>query len=224
MSDQKDVPVGRLILVPALVTLGVTMLRLLGELRQWSPSMFSREAGGAGALVGIVWLIPLVGAWLGLRLSKMGAGPESARKAFGWAWLAFVLNAGLGLGAVALFTSPVAQLAAFFFVSWLATMAARPGWPALWRVLFAYALAARIPVLVIMALSIFGQWDTHYAKPRPDFPAMGPAGLFFWTALLPQMSVWICLTVVGGLLFGALAVGLARLLRGDRPAPSAAAP
>jgi hypothetical protein len=39
---------------------------------------------------------------------------------------------------------------------------------------------------------------------------MGPLGLFFWTALLPQLSVWIYLTVVGGLIVGALAAPLAR--------------
>jgi uncharacterized integral membrane protein len=59
-------------------------------------------------------------------------------------------------------------------------------------------------------------WDTHYAKARPDFPAMGPWGLFFWTALLPQAGIWISLTIVGGLIFGAAAVGIRRLTR--RPA------
>ena len=45
----------RLIMVPAVITLAVTLLRLVGELQHWSPRFFSREAGGAFALVGIVW-------------------------------------------------------------------------------------------------------------------------------------------------------------------------
>jgi hypothetical protein len=81
-------------------------------------------------------------------------------------------------------------------------MIARPGWPALWRVLMAYAFSARVPVLLIMLVSIFGGLDTHYAKLRPDFPPKGPAGLFFWTGLLPQLSGWIFVTVVGGFIFG----------------------
>jgi hypothetical protein len=81
-------------------------------------------------------------------------------------------------------------------------------------VLLAYALAARIPVLVVMFLAIFLGWDTHYAKPRPDFPPMGHWGLFFWTAFLPQMSFWIYLTIVGGMIFGAPALGVRRLMRG----------
>jgi hypothetical protein len=69
---------------------------------------------------------------------------------------------------------------------------------------------ALITLVVTLLLSIFGGWDTHYAKPRPDFPAMGPGGIFFWTALLPQLSVWIYLTIVGGMLFAALAFALRR--------------
>jgi len=67
---------------------------------------------------------------------------------------------------------------------------------------------------VVMFLAIFLGWDSHYAKPRPDFPPMGPWGRFAWTALLPQMSLWIYLTVVGGILFGAIAAGTRRLARG----------
>jgi hypothetical protein len=53
---------------------------------------------------------------------------------------------------------------------------------------------------------------------------MGPTGLFLWTALLPQMTIWIYLTVVGGLLFGALAIGVRRQmgLMGAAPPPTAA--
>ena len=112
----------------------------------------------------------------------------------------------------------------FFVGSGVAIGVARRGWPALWRVLLAYGFLARIPVLVVMFLSIFGGWDTHYAKPRPDFPAMGPWGLFFWTALLPQLGIWIYLTVVFGMLMAAATVGVRRLLRRtEAAAPSPAA-
>jgi hypothetical protein len=114
--------------------------------------------------------------------------------------------------------SPTAQLAVFGVGSWIAIALARSAWPSLWRVLLTYGLAARIPVVVIMFLAIFLGWDSHYAKPRPDFPPMGPWGLFAWTALLPQMSLWIYLTVVGGILFGAIAAGVRRLARGSSDA------
>ena len=221
MAEHDDVRVGRLILVPALVTLAVTVLRLTGEMRGWSDRLFNREAGGGGALVGIVWLIPLFGIWFGLRLARAGLGPVRAGRALGFALLAFALNTSLGFATFATLASPVAQLGVFAVTSWIAILVARPGWPSLWRVLLAYGFAARVPVLVVMLFAIFGGWDSHYAKPRPDFPAMGPWGLFFWTALLPQLSVWIYLTVVGGMLFGTLAAALHRA-GSPRPAPTAA--
>ena len=142
-------------------------------------------------------------------------GPPRLAKAFGWVVLALVVNTALAAGSFALFPkSPPAQLAVFGVGSWIAIAIARSAWPALWRVLLAYGLAARIPVVLVMFLAIFLGWDSHYAKPRPDFPPMGPWGLFAWTALLPQMSFWIYLTVVGGILFGAIAVGIRRLVRG----------
>ena len=210
-----------LILWPALITLAVTLLRFVGELQGWSPKLFSREAGGAAALVGIVWLIPVFGIYFAWRLCREGTGPASVTRALGLALLAFVVNTALGFGAFSVVKSPVGQLAVFTLTSWLAILIARPAWPALWRVLLAYGLSARVPVLVIMLVSIFGGLDTHYAKPRPDFPPMGPLGLFFWTALLPQLSVWIYLTVVGGLFVGTLVAPFARRLSPAR-APSPA--
>lgn len=219
MGERGDTGTGRLILVPALITLAVTMARLAGELLGGPGSLFSREAGGQAALVGIVWLIPLFGIYFGLRLARAGSGPSSAGKAAAFALLALALNTALGFGTFAMVASPVVQLGLFAVTSWIAIAAARPGWPSLWRVLLAYAFAARVPVLIVMLLSIFGGWDTHYAKPRPDFPSMGAWGVFFWTALLPQFSVWIYLTVVGGMIFAALAAAVSgrRGPPGSRP-------
>ena len=212
---ENEVETRKLILVPALITLAVTLLRLTGELLHWSKALFNPAAGGGGAIVGIVWLIPVFGVLFALRLARDGEGPASVGKALGWVVLAFVVNIALGIGSIKLFPkSPPAQLAIFGVGSWIAIALARAAWPALWRVLLAYGLAARIPVVVVMFLAIFLGWDSHYAKPRPDFPPMGPWGLFAWTALLPQMTLWIFLTVVAGILFGTIAVGLRRLLRG----------
>ena len=208
---------GQLVLVPSLLTLGVTLLRLFGELQNWSPSLFSREAGGGGSLIGIVWLIFVFGIYFALRLARAGEEPQSLGRAFGWPLLGFAINTVLFVLAFRLFPSPVVQLGIFFVGSWVAVLVARRGWPEMWRVLLAYGFLARVPVLIVMYLSIFGGWDTHYAKPRPDFPAMGPGGLFFWTALLPQLGIWIYLTVVFGMIMGAATVGIRRLLR-RRPA------
>ena len=217
MSESKPVSLFRLVLVPGLITLAVTLLRLTGELLQWSPLLFNREAGGGGALVGIAWLIPLLGIYFALKLDALGEVPARLAPVFGWTLLAFAFNTALFVLAVKLLSNPVAQLGIFAVTSLLAVALAQRAWPALWRVLLPYGLVARVPVLVIMFLSIFGGWDTHYSKPGPDFPAMGPWALFLWTALLPQLSIWIYLTVVGGLLFGTAAVGVQRLAGRGRP-------
>jgi hypothetical protein len=82
----------RLIVVPAIITLFVTLLRLVGELQRWSPKFFSREAGGAGALVGIVWLVPIFGIYLAIRLNQAGHGPISRARAIGFALAALVVG------------------------------------------------------------------------------------------------------------------------------------
>src|SRR6185503_13447492 len=145
------------------------------------------------------WLIPIFGIYFALRLAAAADAPDSAVKTLGWAVLAFVLTTAAVFGSFAMVKNPVGQLVLFTVFSWVAIGAARRIWPSLWRTLLTYGFAARIPVLVIMFLAIFGGWDSHYAKPGPDFPPMGPWGLFFWTAVLPQMSIWIYLTVVGGM-------------------------
>jgi hypothetical protein len=106
-----------------------------------------------GALVGIVWLIPVFGIYFALRLVRAGDAPSGIGKALGVAGLVFVVTTALTIGVFKVFPSPVAQLGIFTLIS------------------------------------------------------------FFWTALLPQLSVWIYLTVVAGMFFGALAVGIRRLVR-----------
>jgi hypothetical protein len=203
-------PIGKLILWPALITLAVTVLRFVGELLHWSPRYFNRDPGGGAALVGIIWLVPFVAVYLALKVCPPGGSPKDALRALGWALLGFFGASAVTFAGFALVKSPVGQLAIITVTSWIGILIARWAAPGLWRVLLAYAFAARLPVLLVMAISIFGGLDTHYAKPPPAFPPMSPLGLFFWTALLPQMSVWIWFTVPGGLIFAALALLVAR--------------
>jgi hypothetical protein len=68
--DQKDGrPYGKLILVPALITLGITLLRLIAEFIDLPAWLASREAGGAGALIGITGLPPIFGNYFAIKLA-----------------------------------------------------------------------------------------------------------------------------------------------------------
>ena len=220
MSDSTTVRHGRLIFVPALVTLAVTVLRLIGELQQWSSAFFNRDAGGGMALVGIVWLVPIFGIYFALRLARDGAGPDKILRALGLVVLALVLlPAAAATGSAAgldPFGTPTLVLIAV--VSVVSIVLAFKAWPELGRVLLAYGLAARIPVAIVMLIAILGDWGTHYdVPPAPDFPQMAPLVKWFWIGFLPQMTVWIAFTVVVGMLSGLIAVGIAHRGRTHQP-------
>jgi hypothetical protein len=208
MSDTTSGRIGRLILVPAVITLAITLLRLVGELQGWSPRLFSREAGGGGALVGIAWLVPVFGAWFGWKLARAGERTASVGRALGIVILALAAVPAAGLVLSKLGVSPFSTvtLVGYAVVSVLALLAALRAWPALGRTLLAYALAARVPVVLVMLVAILANWGTHYDVMPPNTPEMTPA-LYKWfmIGLLPQMTIWIWFTVVVGGLFGIVA-------------------
>jgi hypothetical protein len=80
------------------------------------------------------------------------------------------------------------------------------GWPALGRTLFAYGLAARIPVAIVMLFASLENWGTHYDAAPAGFPTMEPLTRWFLIGLLPQVTVWVSFTVVIGALFAGFAV------------------
>jgi magnesium-transporting ATPase (P-type) len=209
LNESKALPIKGLILVPSLITLAVTLLRLIGELQDWSPALFDKSAGGGGALMGISWLIIVFGFYFGWRLARMGHAPASAGKAAGLALLVV-----LGVGVVSFLAGRFGQNAffgAFTLGSIVAVLLTRSLWPALWRTLLAYAFAARVPVVLVMLIAIIGAWGTHYDVSPPDFPdTYSPFVKWVLIGLVPQMTIWIYLTVVGGLFFGAIAAAIAR--------------
>jgi hypothetical protein len=133
MEDTR-VPLKELILVPAVITLAVTVLRLMGELQNWSPGLFNKSAGGGGSLIGISWLIPVFGVYFALKLVRLGHAPASAARAFGLVFLALAVNAAalyLAMGVLKL--ALIGQLAVFVVASIVSILIAYPGWKALGR-------------------------------------------------------------------------------------------
>jgi hypothetical protein len=200
-----------LVLLPAGVTLGITLLRLAGELLEWSPRFFSRLPGGGLAVVGITWLIPVVGFYLGDRMVRMRAVPTSLLRAAGLPLAGLVLIPALATIATRSDPdrSPTAHLAVWAVAAVVGLVVAWVGWPKLASLLFAYALAARVPVVLVMGLAIRWNWGTHYDAPLPGFPPTVPFTRWWWTGVIPQMTIWLAVTVIVGALFGALAWHLA---------------
>jgi hypothetical protein len=223
MEETKSMSVSSLITIPALITLGITILRLVGELEQWPKPWFSAAAGGGGAIVGISWLPIIFGPYFALKLAGAGDRPAGYGKAIGFALLGLVV---LFLGGVVAETSFAHHptLALFGLLLMLAS-AFIPGigWRSLGNTLLAYAFAARIPVLIVMLLAMLangGQgWGTHYDAAPPNFPPQSLGAKFLHLAVYPQMTLWIGWTVVVGAILGIIVAAIFR--RGEQAAPAA---
>jgi hypothetical protein len=199
-----------LVLVPALITLAVTVLRLVGELQRWSPRFFNREAGGPGSLVGIVWLVPVFGVYFALKLARSGQGPLSLGRAIGAVAAAFVVFVVTVAATIALKVPPRISLLVVAVAAPILIWIVYRGWPALGRTLLAYGLAARIPVVIVMLIAIHAHWGTHYELGAPGMPEMADLTKWFWIGLMPQMTFWLTFTVMVGGLFGTIAAAFVR--------------
>jgi hypothetical protein len=69
MEEQKEIKYGKLILVPAVITLAITLSRLCAELMSLPGWLANKHAGGADAILGIVWLPPIFGVYFALKLA-----------------------------------------------------------------------------------------------------------------------------------------------------------
>ena len=204
MTTPESPSLKSLILVPSVITLAVTLLRLIGELQNWSPVFFSRAAGGAGAIVGISWLPPIFGAYFAYKLARTGQAPGAGR-VIGYAALAIAVVAGGIFGSMRLLReNRNAQFLVLIVVFVIGGAIAYQGWSTLGKTLFAYGLAARIPVALVMLVAIYGNWGTHYDVSPPNFTEMAPLAKWFFIGLLPQMFMWIPFTICLGALFGGL--------------------
>ena len=224
MEETRSISITSLITIPALITLGITILRLMGELEHWPKPWFSAAAGGGGAVVGISWLPIIFGPYFAMKLAGAGDGPSSVGKAIGLALAGLVVMVlgGVLAGATASHPSFLTVLA--FLLMLLAAFIARTGWRSLGNSLLAYAFAARIPVVIVMYLAMSGNggqgWGTHYDAPPPNFPPHSFAAKFLYIGVLPQLTLWIGFTVVMGSILGVIVAAIAR--RGKQAAPAAA--
>jgi hypothetical protein len=221
MSD-KQTNAWSLVLVPALVTLAVTVLRLVGELQGWNPTLFSNSAPGGPdqrlGIVGISWLIFVFGFWFGWKLRRGTGGPEHAGKSALWFALGAAILVGgfFGLVATGLLVMPKADapgepsglgyslalaLAAALVMVW--------AWPRLAATLLLYGVLARVPVVAVTWLALQNGWDTHYTKLPVGTTLPAGASLFGFLAT-PQLTFWIVTTLMIGGLCGCLGAALAR--------------
>ena len=224
MADTKPLHITRLIAVPAVITLAVTILRVVGEVKHWPAPWFNNSAGGGFALVGISWLPIIFGPYFALKLTDAGEGAASMGKAIGFAFASLVVLVAGG----ALFGMTINHANILTALALLLMLAAAfvpgLGWRALGNTLIAYAFAARIPVLIVMYFAMTGNggagWGTHYDAVPPNLASLAPMRKFFYLAVLPQMTLWIGFTVVVGSIVGTIVTAIVRRKRHAVPVPA----
>lgn len=210
-----------MVLVPAVISLVVTVLRLVGELQGWHDSLFSNVAPGGESKpgwVGIAWLVPIFGFWFGRKLKLSTGGSASIGKAALW----FLIGAAVLIGgmfacvALELMVMPsedapgeptgLAYALGLVVVSAIIMIAA---WPRLAATLLLYGILARIPVIVITWLAIDNGWDSHHTK-LPVGTVLAEESARFTFLAMPQMTFWIVFTMLVGGLFGCLGAKLTK--------------
>ena len=214
-TSGSSLSIGRLIAIPAVITLAVTILRLVGELQHWGAPWFVNSAGGGGAIVGISWLPIFFGPYFAWKLASADGGPASMGKSIGMAVVAAVVFVGGGFGSQIGFTKHLtAVLLGGFLLELVAAFIPGIAWKRLGNTLLAYAFAARIPVLVVMWFAMAGNggqgWGTHYDAVGPGEAALAHPlwKKFVDLAVIPQMTLWIGWTVVVGALVGTIIVAV----------------
>jgi hypothetical protein len=199
----------RIVAVPLLISVAVTLLRLAGELGHWSVAWFSPATGGIlpsgwSWVVGITWLPALFGPYFAYRLWRAGQRPPNLILALGFALLGGAI-VFFGMRAITprLRTAPF-WLLAIWGVSVVAAGLQAFGWRKLAGTLLVYGLGSRAVVAIVMALALAFNWGTHY-----DFvDSPGLQQLPFVTrlvvlALFPQLVFWVGFTILLGCLAGA---------------------
>ena len=208
-----------MILIPAIITLLVTVLRLVGELQGWNDQVFSNVAPGGEqkpGFMGIAYLVPIFGLWFGFKLRRStGQPPHIGKAALRFLIGAVVLIGGfmacMGLELITLPNKeapgqPTGLMYSIILIGVTAILLLS-AWPKLAITLLLYGLMARIPIVIITYLAIDNGWDSHHVKLPVGTVLLDEAERFTYLAM-PQMTFWLIFTMLVGGLFGCLGAKL----------------
>lgn len=225
MRDNKLFANWNLIKIPAIITLVVTLARFVAELAHAPKWLANSDPGGGGALLGIAWLVPIFGIYFAIKLVKEGKGPTDRARSWEVLLACLVVMSTMAL-VPANWGNDVRLLVLLTQISIVAILLIRYGWRELADTLLGYAIAARVPVIAVMAIATFGKLQSHY-NGYPEF--MGTWSNFqkiLFGGVVPQLTFWLAFTAVAGTLLGLIATAFsARTAEGQEQAtaPTAAA-
>jgi hypothetical protein len=205
----------RLVAIPAIISICVTGLRLVGELMHWPKPLVNSEVCGK-AILGVVWLVPIFGTYFAVKLYRAGDAPQRFARPMVLAISAFVLKLAGTFVMESHLMSYAPRLATNFMITLVAMVLSLLAWPTIAKALLVYGYLSRIPVAIAQYLAMRGRWGTHYDALDPGFPPIGFWPTFIRVSLVPNIFFMEVYTVVVGALVGLTAVAL---LARFRPAP-----
>jgi hypothetical protein len=202
----------RIVAVPLLISVAVTLLRLAGELGHWSVAWFSPATGGIipsgwSWVVGITWLPALFGPYFAYRLWFAGHRPPNLIRALGVALLGGAVLF-FGWRAITSRISTAGAAASLWLVAiWVLSVVAAGlqafGWRKLAGTLLVYGLGSRAAVASVMFLALAFNWGTHYDfVEQPGLRQLPFVTRIVWLALIPQLVFWVGFTMLLGCLAG----------------------
>lgn len=216
MQGETNTPsTARLVALPALVSVGITVLRLTGELLHWPKPLVNSEVCGK-AILGVIWLVPIFGIFFAFKLSRNGKAPEK----FGRAMVLAISALLLKLAGTLVMESHGMGYAARISINLMITLGSISlsalAWLALSKVLLVYGYASRIPVMPVQFLAMRGHWGTHYDALDAGFPPIGFWPTFLRVSFVPNIFFMETYTVIVGVLVGIAAVAVLRRLKPAR--------
>jgi hypothetical protein len=206
----------RIVIVPSLIASGVTVARLIGELRHWPRPLVNSDVCGK-AILGIVWLVPVFSVYFAMKLWRTRQLPR-LHVAIALAVAGLLLKL-IGTSIMERQGPYLERVSLNFAVTLAGLLLQFQVWPELSKILLAYGYLSRIPVAIVQFLAMRGAWGTHYDALDPGFPKIGFWPTYLRVAFVPNIFFMEAYTVIAGVLIGCVACALLR-----RAVPAQGAP
>jgi len=206
----------RIVVVPSLIAIAVTLVRLTGELEHWPRPLVNPDVCGK-AILGITWLVPVFSVYFAMKLWR-SRPPRRLN-------VAIVLAvAGLLLKLIGTYVMErqgpyLPRISLNFAMSFAGLLLQFLAWPELSKILLAYGYLSRIPVAIVQFLAMRGAWGTHYDALDPSFPRIGFWPTYLRVAFVPNIFFMEAYTVIVGVLIGCVACALLRRALPGQGAP-----
>jgi len=201
----------RIVLWPAAIAIAVTVLRAVGELNRW-PKPLVNSAPCGKAILGVTWLVPLVGAYFVFKLARAHERPTQLRFTFVAALVGLALKlAGTYLLESGKYSYGI-RITGDFVLTAVGMALPALTWPPLFKLLLAYGYASRIPVAIVQWLALRGHWGTHYDA-LGNFPPIGFWPTYIRVSLVPNIFFMEAYTVIVGALVGTAALAILEAIK-----------